>query len=300
MVRTNSDSESNRLIVRKYYASRDQANQYEMQWGYVNPVAGAYWRLRDELAFKVILAKFDPLSRPVRVLEIGSGHGHELAKFGLLGILPAALFGVDLIGDRVRRAKESYPHIAFSEQDATHLEFPEASFDIVFQYTCVMHADCRETQAKICSEMIRILKPGGMILWWDIAPVQWRVILAQRIMDMLIRPFAWRKNAALVRRSLYETFSGTARRSTLESARSDYIRPISADELTFLFPRMIVKASSAGLDFDIWAPILRHWRGLAEALWRWSLLPGHCFAVIEKPADAPLKAVGKSSTDTGD
>ncbi len=299
MVKENGESVSNRLTVREYYASRDQANQYELQWGYVNPVAGAYWRLRDELAFKAVLAKFDPLSRPVRVLEIGSGHGHELAKFGLLGISPSDLYGVDLIGDRVQRAKESYPHIKFSEQDAAHLDFTEASFDIVFQYTCVMHADSRETQANICSEMIRILKPGGIILWWDIAPAQWRVILAQRIMDVLTRPFAWRKNAALVRRSMHEYFSSTARQSTLESARSDYILPISTDDLNFLFPRMIVTASSAGLYFDIWALIWRHWRGLAEALWRCSLLPRHCFAVIERQSDAPVKAVDKPSTDIG-
>jgi len=270
-------------VVRNFYRTRDENHTYERLWGYVNPIAAAYWRIRDELVFEHILNRFDPLTRPLHVLEVGSGHGHEIAKFGLLGIPQSNLAGVDLIPDRVRRARDNYPEIHFSEQDATNLQFPDESFDIVLQYTCVMHADSRDKQERMCWEMMRVVKPGGIILWWDIAPMKWRVIIVQRLLDMLMRPTCWRRNAATVRETLCELFSTERRRAALDIFDKTYIRPVAPRELGHLFPGMTITARQAGVDFDIWAPIWRHWRGLADALWRSHWLPRHCFAVIAKP-----------------
>jgi SAM-dependent methyltransferase len=51
--------------------------------------------------------------------------------------------------------------------NAVRLEFPEASFDLVHQstvFSSILDADVR---MQIAREMLRVLKPGGSVLWYD-------------------------------------------------------------------------------------------------------------------------------------
>ncbi len=297
--RVSDDQElaSGRDAVKDFYAARDRDNQYELQWGYVNPVAAAYWRMRDEVAFEQILRRFDPLASPLRILEIGSGHGHELAKLGQLGVAPEGLHGVELVSDRVARARLVYPQLTFSEQDATRLDYPSESFDIVFQYLCVMHADSVETQKAICAEMVRVLRPGGIVIWWDFAPMPWKTLLCQRLLESVLRPLDWRRHLAAVRDSGRELLSGAARRTALARTNGAYVRPVAPTELGRLFPDLQVDARMAGLDYEIWDAVWRRMRGLADAWWRRSRFPRHCFAVMDKPGDNPARRAPESGSN---
>jgi SAM-dependent methyltransferase len=274
----NLDSES----VRQYYCERDRDLAYERQWGYTNPVSGGYWRMRDELVAEAIINHFDPLKRPMTVLEIGVGYGHELAKFSLLGIPNTQLIGLDLVPERLRRAGELYPSLQFARGDARDLPFPDACFDVVCQFTCVMHAGSKESQRRICQEMARVLKPGGVILWWDVAPARWRNVFGGRLVRLLFGKQTLREKARSVGATFRDLLSAARRRGAARAAEAPHVLPAAAEELHAWFAGLKVRARPAGLDYPLWETVWRKNRTLAQALWRSGWFSRHCFAVIEK------------------
>jgi SAM-dependent methyltransferase len=267
-----------------FYAHYDAEGRYEDRYGYANPVAAAYWSLRDELVRASVIRKFEVPHGHIEVLEIGVGLGHELAKLSLLGIPHHKLTGVDLVTDRLSRARTLYPGINFVKQDAAHLDFPAERFDIVCQFTCVMHADSKAAQIAICSEMIRVLKPGGLVLWWDVAPLHWNTLLMQRFCNILLSDIPVRSLLSGTLQSFREMFSPSVRRKALYHAEADapHVLPISPTEIASAFAGHKVDVKRAGMDFTVWQQLFRLSPSLASALWRGSWFSRHCFAVIEK------------------
>ena len=251
--------------IREYYQARDADDSYERDYGYGNPVAAAFFRLRDELIFGAVGAHFKDLSN-LRVLEVGVGHGHELAKFSLLGIPQSNLSGVDLMDHRVARARAIYPAMQLSQQDATALSFADESFDIVCQFTCVMHATDPQTQRSIAAEMSRVTKSGGLIIWWDIAPELARAARMKRL-GIIKRIFRRRRST---------------QPSIGDSSVSTPLRPISPAEVSSMFAGMPGACGYAGLDYNLWKAIWRRNKSLAERLWRRGVFPQHCFAAFSK------------------
>ena len=279
--RGSARSTTDRETIEEYYAQSDKAHQYERDWGYVNAVAAAYWRMRDALVLNAITAHFDPLKEPLRVLEVGTGHGHELAKFSLLGIPAGFLSGVDIVADRVCRARAIYPGIDFSRQDAMHLSFRDNTFDIVCQFTCVMHALTDESQRAICREMSRVLKSGGIIIWWDLVPPRWKLVVCRRLCRALRRR-SFRECWSSFGKAFAEIWLPRRRNEALDVAVPPYMRPIDERRLKELFIGLNVRARLAGLDYPVWDLLWRRLPSLAEFLWRRAWLSQHCFAVVEK------------------
>jgi SAM-dependent methyltransferase len=99
-----------------------------------------------------------------RVLDAGCGPGS--ITLGLARMLPAgSVIGVDLDEGQVARARRAaedggVSNARFEVADVTALPFPDASFDVVFAHTVMMHlADPRAALAEMC----RVCKPGGVV-----------------------------------------------------------------------------------------------------------------------------------------
>ncbi len=103
-----------------------------------------------------------------RILEIGCGNAHWLREFIKWGASPDHLAGVDLLSERIAQARRlSPPGMALMSGNAAELEFPGDSFDIVLQatmFTSILDLSLKE---RIAAEMLRVLKPDGVILWYD-------------------------------------------------------------------------------------------------------------------------------------
>lgn len=102
------------------------------------------------------------------VLEVGSGHGSELAWLRELGASSTRLVGVDLLPDRVAVARTTYPEIDFRVGNAEHLDFADAGFDLVMALTVFSSIFDAAMAANIAAEICRVLKPGGALLWYDV------------------------------------------------------------------------------------------------------------------------------------
>jgi ubiquinone/menaquinone biosynthesis C-methylase UbiE len=102
-----------------------------------------------------------------RILELGCGRGgvlHELLGFGAS---PELLHGTDLLPDRAASAHRLLPHSAITCADGQHLPYKSESFDLMLQCTVFSSVLDRDVKRNLAKEMLRVLKPDGVILWYD-------------------------------------------------------------------------------------------------------------------------------------
>ena len=103
-----------------------------------------------------------------QILEIGCGNGHWLREFIKWGARPENLAGVDLLPERIAQAcRLSPPGIHLRCGSAAELDFADASFDIVLQATVFTSILDGALKKRIAAEMVRVLKPKGVVLWYD-------------------------------------------------------------------------------------------------------------------------------------
>jgi|RhiMethySRZTD1v2_1073278.scaffolds.fasta_scaffold209701_2 ubiquinone/menaquinone biosynthesis C-methylase UbiE len=128
------------------------------------------FRLQQLERALLALLKLDGLDslRSRKILEIGCGNGYWLRQFIQWGADPERLTGVDLLEDRVADAKKLCSSgVKVHRANAAKLDFPDASFDLVFQatvFTSILDPDLKK---QIAAEMIRVTRDEGFLLWYD-------------------------------------------------------------------------------------------------------------------------------------
>ena len=103
----------------------------------------------------------------LRILEVGCGSGGVLTEFLGFGASPQNLYGLDLLSDRLAEAKQRLIGTNFLQADGSEIPFPERSFDLVLQCTAISSILDQDLRRLICSEMLRVVKPNGLILSYD-------------------------------------------------------------------------------------------------------------------------------------
>lgn len=101
------------------------------------------------------------------IADIGCGNGQWLLEFLQWGAVAANLHGIDLLADRISSARERLPGIDLRCGDAQNLPWPDNSIDLAAQFTVFSSIVDKGVQTAIVSEMLRVLRPGGRILWYD-------------------------------------------------------------------------------------------------------------------------------------
>jgi ubiquinone/menaquinone biosynthesis C-methylase UbiE len=109
------------------------------------------------------------------VLEIGSGSGAMAAE--LLERFDARLTATDYDDSMVEvardRLREFGDRVDVKQADATQLPFPDESFEAVVSFIMLHHVIDWE---KALAEAVRVLRPGGHLLGFDLLasrPMQW-------------------------------------------------------------------------------------------------------------------------------
>lgn len=102
------------------------------------------------------------------ILEIGCGSGFWLREFIKFGARPENLTGIDLLPWRVSDAKCLFPSSVRLEcGNAEKLGFSDSSLDLVLQFTVFSSILDPHMKRKVASEMLRVLKKDGLIVWYD-------------------------------------------------------------------------------------------------------------------------------------
>jgi SAM-dependent methyltransferase len=142
-----------------------------------------------------------------RVLEVGSG-------LGLLAVeVAAAADGVHVVGveqsvDQIAAAATS-PRVTYRQGDAHAIDFPDASFDLVYARYLLEHVTNPDV---VLSEMRRVVRPGGRVAVCEndisLLRLDPPCPAFDRAWDLFLRYQATLGGDALVGRRLYRLFRG--------------------------------------------------------------------------------------------
>jgi SAM-dependent methyltransferase len=160
-----SDAERERIL--KVYAGYDADPTQRAKRDGANPGL-RYIREERRRVFGNALAAEGllPLADAV-VLDVGCGSGLELHDLRELGAVDANLHGVDLLPDRVAKARLAYPGMSFYEADGRSLQFADDTFDLVMANVVFSSILDHEIARALAAEMIRVTKPRGRIVIYD-------------------------------------------------------------------------------------------------------------------------------------
>ncbi len=138
------------------FFERVEAHRYEKEWHI--PAAADFTNTRG-----------------LHVLEIGCGMGTDGAQFAKAG---ANYTGIDLTDAAVELARKRFQVSGlkgeFRVADAERLDFPDASFDLVYSHGVLHHTPDIEAAVR---EIYRVLKPGGraMVMLYHRGSYNYRV-----------------------------------------------------------------------------------------------------------------------------
>jgi len=107
-----------------------------------------------------------PLSGKL-IVDFGCGTGARLRELMSFGAVPEQLFGIDLSMKRLRRSTELNPRLKVQRASCACAPYREHVFDIVVNSTMMSSILDDRLAADIASEMRRVLKPNGVVLWYD-------------------------------------------------------------------------------------------------------------------------------------
>jgi SAM-dependent methyltransferase len=133
-----------------------------------NPRALIFQRELESRILELLTAKgIGPLAA-ARVLDVGCGEGRWLRRFAQWGAAPENLAGVDLLAERVAAAREGCRSVVrLFCCNGGELPFADESFDVVSCMTIFSSILAADLRAAVSAEMLRVLRQGGVVLWYD-------------------------------------------------------------------------------------------------------------------------------------
>lgn len=171
------------LFPRKYQSAESVAKSYddwtndgilEFYWGehihlghYGSPPQPKdFLKAKEDFVHEMVRwGGLDRLPPGTTVLDVGCGIGGSsriLARdYGF------AVTGITISPQQVKRAQELTPpnlNVRFQVDDALALSFPDESFDVVWSIEAGPHMP---DKAKFAKELLRVLKPGGILVVAD-------------------------------------------------------------------------------------------------------------------------------------
>lgn len=103
-------------------------------------------------------------NHPKRILDVGCGLG--AVSNVLKGIWPESdVMGINISENQVAYAATTFPACQFKTMDATQLEFPADSFDLIVSVEAANHFN---TRVDFLKEAYRVLKPNSALCMTDL------------------------------------------------------------------------------------------------------------------------------------
>ena len=151
-LQNNSIFEASKFLLNSWKSEHIPARQRKL----VDRQIRKYFDGRQNLIFDVFCKSLSIYNESRTVLEIGCSTGHysEIMKFNKITLKYS---GCDYSYAFIRLAKEHYPVLDFSVQDATLLAFKDDAYDIVVSGCCILHIFEYE---KAIAESARVAKHG--------------------------------------------------------------------------------------------------------------------------------------------
>ena len=133
---------------------------------------GRLGALNDEMGQSVVLHLTEqyPDFRPARILDMGCTVGHSTLPY-VAAYPDAEVCAIDVGAPVLRyahaRAEALGKRVHFSQQNAEHTDFADASFDLIVSHI-LLHETSSTAIRTIMRECHRLLKPGGLMLHQEV------------------------------------------------------------------------------------------------------------------------------------
>jgi SAM-dependent methyltransferase len=151
--------------IARRYAERDASSALSGFWTLRNPCVLHLAQERERRVLALLARCGADLSQ-AQLLDVGCGAGAEFAHYLRWGVPLSNVVGIDLMLPRLRSA-----HAATGGQVAqasgAALPFAAGQFDIVVQNAVFSSITEAPLRAQVAAEMLRVLRPGGWLLWYD-------------------------------------------------------------------------------------------------------------------------------------
>lgn len=150
----------------------DEANRLRHAYARRGPIEG---RLTGNRGQARIVAERDRRLRAAigrlpppagELLEIGCGVGDIVSALVAEGLARRGC-GLDILPEAIERGRRSHPEIEFHVGNAARLPFDDGRFDVVLASTVLSSVPPGELRVAILREMDRVLRPGGLFVWYD-------------------------------------------------------------------------------------------------------------------------------------
>jgi ubiquinone/menaquinone biosynthesis C-methylase UbiE len=151
--------------IRAAYAKREEA---DTRYSWFNPGYQFMIQQRERQVLALLRRHNYEDLESKKLLEVGCGAGEWLRDFVKWGARPENITGIDLLADRISKARRLCPPtIRIECASAAQLPFSDATFDLVLQSTVFTSILDPGLKRRVAGEMMRVVKPGGFILWYD-------------------------------------------------------------------------------------------------------------------------------------
>ena len=146
---------------------KNSCGEHDSRYSFFTPAYLLMTQERERKLLKLLTERNITLANK-RILEVGCGKGAWLRDFVRWGARPENICGVDIQPDRVAEARRlCSAGITLTCQDATKLDVPDGSFDLVLQSTVFTSILDQNTKRLLAQEMMRVVHPKGLIVWYD-------------------------------------------------------------------------------------------------------------------------------------
>jgi SAM-dependent methyltransferase len=109
---------------------------------------------------------FYPLTERL-ILELGCGSGGVLLESLSFGATARKLHGSELLFDRILMSHSTLSNLLLTCADGQNLPYATHSFELAMQFTVFSSVLDDDVKIRLAHELLRVIKPTGMILWYD-------------------------------------------------------------------------------------------------------------------------------------
>jgi len=118
----------------------------------------------DTEAVKLAKEAFADLDKDSSFLEIGCNIGRNINNLYDMGFTDIS--GIDILKYAIGQAETRYPDADLQVASVLELPYENDTFDVVYSVGVLMHINPTDIQTAM-SEMVRVLKPGGVIWGYE-------------------------------------------------------------------------------------------------------------------------------------
>lgn len=149
--------------LKAVYRKRDRKNK--LGFMVLGDVIDSFYH--EALIFKLLSQHGLLPLHEARIVDMGSGFGSRLRTMQRLGAIPENLYGVELSMERAAISRRISPNFSVVCGDVSKTPLPARNFDIVMNSTMMSSILDDALATRIAREMKRLLRPGGIVLWYD-------------------------------------------------------------------------------------------------------------------------------------